>query len=625
MNVMTSIPRQLMLLAVLVIGFHAWNLTGDYVYDDFIYIVMNPAVQAGLADWPRFFTDPSTYSWLPTSHYRPLVTLSYGVNTAMGMGILGFKLTQLMLHLATAGLFFWALTLIHRHYLPLRPGVPLLAAGLFGIMPFNVEAVHYMTARSAVMCGLFAAVALVLFLLMRRTDCWWKAGLLYLAHLLALGVALLSKETALTVPGALFLVDFLIISRGDWRAFTRLRFWWPYLPYLAGLAVAFAFMPNVHGTRIYLIQAFGIEWRLSAAIYCLVENIRLMLVPTGLTIAHPVSRSGTLSDPLTMGCLAVVTGLVLWALAMWRRQPLITVGLGWYFLLIAPSTFVHLKTILLENRGYSASFGIALVTAVLVAALWQRAVRWRPAMRGVLATGLAAVMVCYFVVAYQRQQVWASNLAMWEDAVAHDPTSDDAVLNLGARYTLAGRLDEAVAQYKVLMARRPDWISPRQNLARVYMMQGRYPQARELLAPMLDASPGDPDLLLAMAEVERALNRPMRAITLLQRGIDAEIKNLKSRFYIHEVVPGKYPEMLVDLALGVGRPDVALWAARRMADGFPGNSRVHLLWLKIHAYSGHWAEAERALNQLAQAMPDSPQIGQWRTQLHALQRAGAGQ
>ncbi|MBI5135697.1 MAG: hypothetical protein HZA24_00010, partial [Nitrospirae bacterium] len=102
------------LVALATVLGHVWNLRGDYVYDDFIYIVLNPAVQAGLADWTRFFTDPASYSWLPTSHYRPLVTLSYAANVAMGWGMFGFKATQLLLHVATVLLLYRGLTLLCR-------------------------------------------------------------------------------------------------------------------------------------------------------------------------------------------------------------------------------------------------------------------------------------------------------------------------------------------------------------------------------------------------------------------------------------------------------------------------------------------------------------------------------
>ncbi|MBI5066989.1 MAG: hypothetical protein HZB56_02035, partial [Deltaproteobacteria bacterium] len=114
---MTAMTRPLWAMLGLVLaamGAHAWNLGGEFVFDDFIYIVLNPAVQAGLADWTRFFTDPGTYAGGPADHYRPLVTLSYAANVAMGWGMFGFKATQLLLHVATVLLLYRGLTLLCR-------------------------------------------------------------------------------------------------------------------------------------------------------------------------------------------------------------------------------------------------------------------------------------------------------------------------------------------------------------------------------------------------------------------------------------------------------------------------------------------------------------------------------
>jgi protein involved in temperature-dependent protein secretion len=614
--------HQIMLLVLVTLGYHAWNLGGDYVYDDFIYIVMNPAVQSGLADWTRFFTDRSTYSWLPSSHYRPLVTLSYAANAAMGLDIFGFKLTQALLHLATVLGLFRLVQLMSGHLRKHLAGLPFAVAALFAILPFNVEAVHYLTARSAVMCGLFSVLSLVLYLEMRRSQRPLTVGMLYLAHLAAMGVALLSKETTLTLPGVVFLMDLLVVSGGI-AVGTRqraLRFWWPYVPYVIGLGVVLVIMPNASHTLVYFSQVFGEEWRFAAAIYCLIENIRLMVIPTGLTIAHPINGAGRLTDPLTIACGVLVVSLLGLAVASWRRAPLLGLGLLWYFLSIAPSTFVHLNTVLLENRGYTASMGISLAFGWLICTLWQRL----PAYRRPLTVALVVVALLYALVGYQRQQVWHSNLAVWQDAVAHDPASDDAVLNLGVRYVLADRLEEAEEMFTLLVRRSPEKLAPRQNLGRVYLLTGRYQAALDLLEPLAISRPKDPDPLSQLAQTYAAMGKNEAAIDMFRRAINAERGNVARRPFVHEVVPGFLEEKLLDVSLKMRRPADAVWAIEQLDAAFPNHPRGHLLRLKYFAAAGDWVRAEAALSALGRAMPNDPRLAAWREQFAAMQSRGMG-
>ncbi|MBI5066990.1 MAG: tetratricopeptide repeat protein, partial [Deltaproteobacteria bacterium] len=301
-----------------------------------------------------------------------------------------------------------------------------------------------------------------------------------------------------------------------------------------------------------------------------------------------------------------------------RRRPLVAVGVGWYFLLIAPSTFVHLNTVLMENRGYTASMGVAVVLGWLGCAAWRTLAGRRRRAAGALC---GVVLAAFALIGWQRQQVWATNLAVWEDAVEHDPSSNDAVLNLGARYVMAGRLDEAAELFKILVARSPEWHAGGLNLAHVYLLKRDYGAARALLEPMVAGRPQDPGPLAKLAQAHAGLNRTDDAIALYRRAIDAEIANLSSRVYIHEVVPGEYPEALMEVALRAGREADARWALMRFAQSFPGHPRGYLMEMKLHAAAGRWAEAGVALDRLARLLPGDARVPQWRTQLAAMRRA----
>jgi len=610
--------RGILLLLLLTAFTHIWEVSGEFVYDDMAYIALNPAVQNGLTDWERVFIDPSMYSGQATGHYRPLVVLSYKLNRAMGDTTVPFKVTQLFLHVCAVLALFWALSALSRGFVDMHPWLPVVAAGLFGILPFNVEAVHFMSARSAVLCGLFGILSVALYVKMRAANGWRAVGF-YGAHLLALVAAVFSKETAITLPGVILAMDLLLIRRAgvDLRSS---RFWMPYLPYAVGLMVAISIMPNMGYIFEYLHRVIEEEWRLATAIYCLVENARLMVLPTGLTVAHPIDATVRLTSPATLWSgfiLLGMAGATVWA---GRRLPLAAFGVVWYLLLIIPSTFVHLTTILLENRGYSSSAGVCMLLAALFFALWEAAARNRTAL--VVAGGV--VVSVFLAMSMVRERVWASNTTLWTDAVAHDPDSYDARHNLATVFLLAGRLEDAAKEYEFLV-RISGSEESKYALGRVRVRQGRYADAYRIFEDIAQTSPTNPTPLFEMAVLLQRQNREDEVVSMMRRVVEAQLTNEQTRRYL-------FPKSLMDttselarVAVQAGRPEDAVWAAKILRAHYPGTLKAELLALDVQLLTGDANGARETLNRLRQISPQNPQLPAWEQAVTQLAEPGRHQ
>jgi tetratricopeptide (TPR) repeat protein len=613
----TAVWRRLALpglLALLVVGAHGWELTGEPVFDDITYILMNPDVQSGVGDdWGRFFTDPSTYSArASTVHYRPLVAFSYAVNASMGFGMPGFKLTELGLHLLAVLGLYWALTVLRRHRPEIPAAVPWVAAAWVAAAPFNVEAVHYLSARSALMCGLFSAWALGLYLRMRLETAPARMAGLYGLHLAAVAAALLCKETALPLPAAMLAADLLLVRLpGGALRVTSWRLWWPYVPYAAGLALVLTRMPNVSRAFDYLRQVVEHEWRLATAFRCLVDNVRLMVLPVGLTPVHPFDTGARLTDAATLACLALVAGALAWAWRARRRAPLVSFGWAWYFLLIAPSTFVHLNVVLMENRGYTASFGVGMVLACLAVTLWERAGN----RRRLAAVGFGAVAALLLVTTVHAERVWRSGLTLWEHASERDPESVGARANRGLMRMRAGRLKEAEVDLRWAAERDPTLPAARYGLLDVLSAQGRDREAVEAMLPLLQTEPRDPRLLFALARSERRLGRDVQALEALRRLAVAEGENLRRREYVYHADPAATATELVDVALKLRRLADARWAVDHLRGVAPEDPRADYLAFRVALAGGDWEAAEAALGALARRLPGDPRVAALRAVL----------
>jgi tetratricopeptide (TPR) repeat protein len=454
---------------------HAWELSGTFVYDDYAYVVDNASVQSGLSDWTRFFTDPDTYAETETRHYRPLVALSYAADVALGgEGTFPFKATQLGLHLLTVLALFGLVRTLGRSLPGLPPGTAFAAALWVGVAPFNVDAVHYITARSSVLCGLFAVVSVSCFVRMRQAHGPAAVGW-YGAHLAALALAVMSKETGLAVPAVVAAADLLLLRPALAPEARRAgRFWWPYAPYAAGGLAAWLLMPNVHRVWSHPAQVLGDEGRLAAAIRCLAENLRLMALPTDLSITHPIGPATGLAEPATIASALLVAALVAGAWRVRRAVPLVAFGLAWYLLLIAPSTFVHLTEILQEHRGYPASMGVGMVMGWGAARLWGAA----SGRRAWAAAGLAVVLALLLAGTVHRERAWVDDVTLWTRALAVDPNSARAWVSLGIHYEREERPDLAEQAFRKGLAADPTWTDVVVKLGRMYAASDR-PEAAE--------------------------------------------------------------------------------------------------------------------------------------------------
>jgi protein O-mannosyl-transferase len=205
-RVVDKTGRRLVLLAgamVIVVGcFAAYipALEGGFIWDDNLYVTDNPALTApdGLRQiWFSIDAPPPQYVPLV---YTTICTTFWIEHQLWGFNPAGYHAVNVGIHCINA-LLLWVILR--------RLGIPgaWLASAVFALHPVQVESVAWITERKNVLM-LFFGLLMVL--------CWVeyvfgnkggrKAILLYAGSLLFCALALLSKATACTLPGALVLI-----------------------------------------------------------------------------------------------------------------------------------------------------------------------------------------------------------------------------------------------------------------------------------------------------------------------------------------------------------------------------------------------------------------------------------
>src|SRR5262249_40773538 len=155
-------------------------------------------------------------------HYQPLTWMTLGLDyTVWGMNPVGYHLTNLLLHVANALLFYRLLLLLLRWPVVAGPRTAYqqVAAGvgalLFAIHPLPVEAVAWATERRVVLAGSFYLMTLIAYV--RRAAAEREggaAGRWLVVSLACFTLSLASKVWGITLPVVLVVLDLYPLRRG---------------------------------------------------------------------------------------------------------------------------------------------------------------------------------------------------------------------------------------------------------------------------------------------------------------------------------------------------------------------------------------------------------------------------
>ena len=413
---------------------YAPALGGPFVFDDTFQPYHTPGYHSTLGAWIH--------------GVRPLLMFSYWVNYRISETPYGFHLVNVLIHLLNSFLIF---VIVRKLAQPESSDglLPAFAAAIFLLHPIQTESVSYIAGRSEAFSVLFFLAAFAVFLYRRPPAISWPWAI---AVLLLFGAAVAAKEHTLVLPALLLLTDYY------WNpgfSFSGIRRNWRlYVPIALGAAGGLVFLAKVL-TRAQT-AGFGLKeftWYQYFFTECraFFVYLRLLVFPAGQNLDwdYPISR--TILDHGAIFGLAAILALVAAAIYFRRRHPLASYGFLVYVLLMAPtSSFVPIKDPVAERRLYLPMIGMLLV---LVAALARIRVDRRK-----LAAALCAIMAVLAFLTYQRNQLWASDLAIWEDAAAKSPGKQRVHFQLAHTYYAHGRCGDAIAQYaEAARAAKPDY------------------------------------------------------------------------------------------------------------------------------------------------------------------------
>lgn len=425
----------------------------DFVnYDDWGYVFDKRTLQGLTVD-----NVVEAFTGVILGNYHPLAWLSHMADVEIfGLDPRGHHAVNVALHAAVA-------VVILRLFR--RLGLPVLAAAVltlaFSLHPLRVESVAWVSERKDVLCAFFYLLAVERWLAPDRSR-----ALVFVLGLLAL----LSKPMAVSLPPVLVVVD-VFVARRPWR--DALRDSAP----LWALALVLA----VITLRVQQGAMLGED-----------------LVPLSLRLQTAIAAQGAIYLPATIAptCLhtpylypeawpattvllsfVLVVGAVVVALLARRRVPLVTAGVLWYAIAMAPVAGVVGVGIApaADRYSYLPAVGLGLAVAGLLLEVGGRQPRLRDAGLVVLAVWTTALVP----LTLSQVEVWRSTRSLWTQALTCTPDHPD-VLTFMAREDLAeGRWAEGRERAARAVTLRPNMPGTWEQLGVLELMLGRHPQARD--------------------------------------------------------------------------------------------------------------------------------------------------
>lgn len=448
---MNSASGRFLLLSLLVsvaaAGLFSLGIGGPFVLDDAHTIVDNTLIRIQTLDYNTLMDAASSFH-AGGGGLRPLSMLSFGLDYWRhgSLDAATFKTTNVFIHaLTTCFLAVFVRRLLMLAQWAARPAAiaALLVALVWAIHPLQVSSVLYVVQRMQTLATLFLVPALWSYLRLRMAQIEGRPGWPYgVLSVFCWGLALACKEDAILLPLYLLVLELTVLR---FQAASPERTRGLRITYLAvvaagALVLLFWALPTFWSTQAYGGRDFNSIERLMTQGRVLMMYLGQILVPLPSHMPFNydelvVSRS-LLQPTTTLPSLLAIAGLLSWAWAWRKRQPVFSFGVLLFFAgHLLTSSIIPLE-LAFEHRNHLPLIGVLLALADLIKAGWQR---WgsRPLLPASL---LASAVLSIAVAGGIRAHAWGDPIRFAKHNLENSPDSPRAWLALGGAYfDLAGR------------------------------------------------------------------------------------------------------------------------------------------------------------------------------------------
>jgi len=599
------------------------TVLNDFAFDDLPVIIANTPIQ-DLATLPEAVISP----YWPNEYgkdlglWRPMATAAYGLQWAVwGENPAMFHVINVLLH----GLVTALVVLVLAEIAPLW--LAFVAGLLFAAHPVHVEAVANVVGLAEVLSSTFFLGACLVFLRAGQRIALLRGAAITLLFVLAF----LTKESAITLLGVLFLLDGARdnVDLKEVLSYARRR-WAIYLSLTAAAGLILIARYAVLGSVASPLAPLGAALLQDdvARIWTVASTwphyFRLLFFPLDLSadyapavipLAFDWTGSGVLGAFLLLGTLGLA--LRLWGtrtLGVDRTPPrLFSFGVLWLVITLSPvSNVLFLSGVLLAERTlYLPSIGFVALLAWMGGELYKER-------RRVTEGLLIVVLVLMSIRTVTRNATWRNNFTVFETLIREHPESGRAQWLVGDAQYMVGNRKAGNRAYRTTISLLNGSYPVLVEVGRRLLVNGQRDAAKALFLRAWDENPNKgiaPQLLAGIYHAERDYPAAIVAARAAIAYYDAQ-DLLSNHLLAHSLA-------------AEGRWEESVQARRLTIEAGEGHRWQQWFWLaEAYAQSGDTVRALESLDTARTKVrpPDDPgQIGRLQALLGASENANASQ
>ncbi len=401
-----SLWKYFLPLAILTFLLYAPGLKNSFVnWDDQDYIINNSDIHS--------INIPVFYSSFYSRNYQPLVMTVYSIiYQASGLEPFAYHLIQLLFHITNCGLVLWFIFLLTENV-----AISFIVSLLFAIHPCHVESVAWASELKDVMYGFGFLLSLCYYVK------YIKEGVqkFYWVSFAGFTFSLLSKGMAVSLPLVLFLIDYFLGKKFNWKnkvlflAISCLFF-----------ALTFFSQINIHSEE----DPFTIAGFITIPALQFWKYISMLCFPVNLSALHPKDVVSWVSYTAFISFMM----LVAITLFLLRKNKDWIFGIGFFLFTIAMVLQYFLAHA--DRYTYISSIGLFYLFTKVGYELY---------LKNKYALLLFVIPSIFCFQTFERIKIWENNKTLWDSIVKVYPEHKDALTNLAVEYFHDGDYPKALA------------------------------------------------------------------------------------------------------------------------------------------------------------------------------------
>lgn len=514
------------------------TLSVPFIWDDTQNISLNPLIRDMhyFADLKLLESQGARATLFFARRYVGFLTfaMNYRLN---GLDVRGYHVVNILIHMATASaVYLLTLLLMQTPRVrgstlgPFAIDIAFGVALLFAVHPLQTQAVTYIVQRFASLAALFYISSLAFYAFSRMSQRKLTSYGALAASVLCAVLAMKTKEHTFTLPFAAVLIEFVFFEGSFKKNF------WSLVPLLCTLPIVpyTIFSSDLWGQSFE--GATRLETTLPRHVYfftqipVILTYIGMLFLPIRQNIDHQVKiYYSAMNAPVILSTIALMS-LVLLAIYLISRGRrggdgvLLLPGFGILFFFLAlsvESSVFPIADLMFEHRVYLPSVGAAIAVSVGLCSAFVHAGKFVNPSRAMLVI-VAAIALLLAAATVKRNELWRTEIGIWQDAVSKSPLKPTAQNGLGCAYYLAGKLDESIAALTKAVELNLEYAEAHGNLGIAYIKNAQWEKGIKHILISLELGHETPAMQFMLSEAYKNVGLEKDAKRALDRTIELD-------------------------------------------------------------------------------------------------------